>query len=554
MSDHSQAAVMLEKGHTLLQQSLRHFARLCSPKGKIETELIDTCQVQLFELARLAAQISAAEQLQQHASTLAGDARPASRLVAQLAPIYLAETMQAIQRCFQFHEPDFGLPAGSLARLSTDSVACDFMGRWLAAEQIAATGELLLEAGHPGEDNLSGEHAALQAAFRRYAEEKVAPQAEAIHRQDLLIPESMIQELAEMGVFGLSIPEQYDGFADSAHPDHMAMVLVADELSRASVGTAGSLGTRPELLSKALLKGGTPAQKERWLPGIASGEVQTAVAITEPDYGSNVAGITTMARPVTGGWRLNGAKMWCTFAGRANALMVLARTDPDRSLGHRGLSLFIVEKPPFGGHAFEVDNEHGSLTGRAIPTLGYRGMHSFELHFEDYFVPSENLIGGEEGVGQGFYLQMHGFTASRLQTAGRALGVMAAAFAEAFKYAGARLVFDRPLLDYPLTRHKLVKMAAHIQAARRLTYAAARAVDRGEGGLMAAMAKLLTAQYAEQISRDALQLHGGMGYAQEFPISRHFVDARVLSIFEGAEEVLALRVIARNLMSDSLVS
>jgi (2S)-methylsuccinyl-CoA dehydrogenase len=326
------------------------------------------------------------------------------------------------------------------------------------------------------------------------------------------------------------------------------MVIVSDELSRASFGTAGSLGTRPELLARALLKGGTEAQKEKWLPLIASGAQQTAVAITEPDYGSDVANLSMSARRVQGGWRLNGRKMWSTFAGRATILMVLARTDASASKPHRGLSMFIVQKPPFYGHSFEHRQDGGCLSGSAIPTIGYRGMHSFDLRFDDFFVPDENLVGGVDGVGRGFYLQMHGFGGSRLQTAGRALGIMAAAFQEALGYARERRVFGRQLLDYPLTRHRLARMAAHIQASRRLTYEAAAELDAGGGAVAAAMAKLLTARNAEWITRDAQQLHGGMGYAEEYPVSRHFVDARVLAIFEGAEEVLALRVIARHLL------
>lgn len=262
-----------------------------------------------------------------------------------------------------------------------------------------------------------------------------------------------------------------------------------------------------------------------------------------------MAHLTTSARPVEGGWRLNGTKMWCTYAGRADLLMVLARTDPDRSQGHRGLSLFIIEKPASDGHSFEVRANGGRLSGRAIATLGYRGMHSFEVVFEDVFVPAENLIGESSGLGRGFYLQMYGFGGSRLQTAGRALGIMSAAFAEALSYVRQRTVFGRALIAYPLVRHKLVQMAMQLEAARQLTYSAARQVDQGDGAVAAAMAKLLTARFAERITREAQQLHGGMGYAEEFPVSRHFVDARVLAIFEGAEEVLALRVIARSLLA-----
>jgi len=424
-----------------------------------------------------------------------------------------------------------------------------FTGQQLGSEQFQLVTDLIRETGGVGEDGLDVEQQAVQTAFRRFAQERVVPLAEQIHREDDLLPDHILQELAAMGCFGLSIPARYGGFQDDAHPDHMSMVIVSDELSRASFGSAGSLITRPELLSKALLKGGTEAQKAKWLPLIASGEKQVAVAVTEPDHGSDVANLTTMARHDGDGWRLNGSKMWCTYAGRAEVLMLLARTDPDRSKAHRGLSLFIVEKPACYGHEFEHSIHGGRITGRAIATLGYRGMHSFEMQLDDYFVPDANLVGGEAGLGQGFYLQMHGFAGSRLQTAGRALGIMAAAFAAGLDYARQRLVFGSPLISFPLTQQKLALMAMRIQAARQLTYFAARELDHNRGMETAAMAKLLTARSAEWIAREAQQLHGGMGYAEEFPISRHFVDARVLAIFEGAEEVLALRVIARALLA-----
>ncbi|MDA1330465.1 MAG: acyl-CoA/acyl-ACP dehydrogenase [Chloroflexi bacterium] len=542
---------MLEAGQALVRQSAAHFADRCMQAGNVVTDLLDTYQSPLYELAHLATQLMAAVQLQHHSLTLVDDERPGSRLVHQLAMLYAAETLHNLQFLFTRREASFGLEAEVIASLFGGDAISRFLTTWMAYSQVEEAANLIEQVGNVGENNLTTEHLALQIAFRQYAADKVAPLAEEIHRQDLLIPEKMIADLAEMGCFGLSIPERYGGFAENDQPDHLAMVLVADELSRASLGTAGSLGTRPELLAKALLKGGTVAQKQQWLPLIARGEKQAAVAVTEPDYGSNVAGITTTARLVPSGWRLNGTKMWSTFAGRADILMVLARTNPDRSQGHRGLSLFIVEKPPYTGHEFAYETDGGRLVGRAIAAIGYRGMHSFELSFEDFFVPAENLIGGDSGLGRGFYLQMHGFTASRLQTAGRALGVMAAAFNAALHYSRERVVFDRRLMTYPLTRRKLVRMAMHTQAARRLTFHAARAVDAGGGSMAAAMAKLLTARTVEWITREAQQLHGGMGYAEEFPISRHFLDARVLSIFEGTEEVLALRIIARTLLEET---
>jgi (2S)-methylsuccinyl-CoA dehydrogenase len=273
------------------------------------------------------------------------------------------------------------------------------------------------------------------------------------------------------------------------------------------------------------------------------------VAVTEPDYGSDVANIVTAASPVEGGWLVNGVKTWCTFAARADVLMLLARTDPDRSLAHRGISMFVVEKPRGDGHGFvHTDGRGGRLEGRPIDTLGYRGMHSYEVAFEDWFVPEANLVGGPEGVGRGFYLQMQGFENGRLQTAARAVGVMQAAYEAARDYAENRRVFGAPIVDYQLTQAKLGRMAVVIQAARQCSYDVARLMAKGEGALEASMVKAYVCRAAEWVTREAMQIHGGMGYAEEFPVSRYFVDARVLSIFEGADETLALKVIARRLL------
>lgn len=251
-------------------------------------------------------------------------------------------------------------------------------------------------------------------------------------------------------------------------------------------------------------------------------------------------------------------KTWCTFAARADVLLLLARTDPDRSRSHRGLSLFLVPKPQADGHGFLFTQEPGAdgrpggagrMEGRAIDTLGYRGMHSYEVAFEDWFVPEANLVGGTNGLGKGFYLQMQGFENGRLQTAARALGVMQAAYEAALDYARNRVVFGEPIVEYQLTRAKLAKMAVLIQASRQFSYEVARLMSKGEGTLEASMIKAYVCRAAEWVTREALQIHGGMGYAEEFPVSRYFVDARVLSIFEGADETLCLKVIARRLMA-----
>ncbi|MDX1506389.1 MAG: acyl-CoA dehydrogenase, partial [Spongiibacter sp.] len=292
---------------------------------------------------------------------------------------------------------------------------------------------------------------------------------------------------------------------------------------------------------------------QQWLPRLAQGDPLCAIAITEPDFGSDVASLKLRGTKTDGGWLLNGAKTWCTFAGKAGVMMVVTRTDPDVSKGYRGLSLLLAEKPSFDGHEFDYRQEGGGrIIGRAIPTIGYRGMHSFDVSFEDYFVPDANVIGEKDGLGKGFYYTMSGMMGGRMQTAARASGVMRASLLAGLRYAEERKVFSRPLLEYSLTSAKLAKMAARYAASRYLAYAVARILDEGGGRMEASLVKLFACRSAEIVSREALQIHGGMGYAEEMPVSRYFVDARVLSIFEGAEETLALKVIARSLMESAL--
>ncbi len=416
---------------------------------------------------------------------------------------------------------------------------------------LAAAAATLARSGIDDRNDLPSELALVAETFGRFADEVIAPTAEAVHRHNLDVPDDVITGLARLGAFGMSIPDRYGGFADEG-VGAGGMVVATRELSRRSL-TAGSLLTRPEILVAALLGGGTEAQRNRWLPAVASGASMVSVAVTEPDHGSDVAAIRTTATPADGGYRLHGTKMWATFAGRAELLTVLARTNPDRSAGHRGLSLFVVEKPPYPGHHFVVEQPGGGrLEGRAIDTIGYRGLHSFELVFENFFVPADALIGEADGAGRGFYLQMDGFAAGRLQTAARAVGVMEAAYGDALAHAARRSVFGRPLIEFPLAAATLVRMAARIRANRALLHRAADEWGSRRGAMMAAMAKALSARAAEEVTRDALQIHGGYGYAEEYAVSRYFLDARVLSIFEGTEEVLAIRVIARALIEEAL--
>jgi (2S)-methylsuccinyl-CoA dehydrogenase len=398
-----------------------------------------------------------------------------------------------------------------------------------------------------GPRHLDEDFELVQQTFRAFAEKEIVPVAEHVHRENGDVPEEIIAGLAEIGAFGLSVPEEYGGFATGGEHDYLGMVVATEELSRGSLGIGGSLITRPEILTRALVKGGTEEQKREWLPKLASGEAMAAVAVTEPDYGSDAANVKVSATERDGGYVINGVKTWCTFGARADVLMLLARTGPGER--HRGLSLFVVPKPRGEGHGFQHSQDDGGrMEGRPIDTIGYRGMHSYEIAFDGWWVPAECLVGGADGIGKGFYLQMEGFENGRLQTAARAIGVMQAAYDAALEYAQNRQVFGRAVADYELTRVKLGRMAVLIQAARQSSYAVARLMAGGSGTMEASMVKAYVCKAAEWVTREAMQIHGGYGYAEEYPVSRLYVDARVLSIFEGADETLCLRLIARRLV------
>ena len=410
-----------------------------------------------------------------------------------------------------------------------------------------------------GPRHLDSDFEMVQDTFRSFSDKVIAPRAEHVHRYNEDVPEEIISGLAEMGAFGLSVPVEYGGFSEGGEGEYLAMVVATEELSRGSLGIGGSLITRPEILTRALVKGGTEAQKEYWLPKLATAEVMAAVAVTEPDFGSDVAGLKVTATPAVGadgeaGYVINGVKTWCTFAGRADVLMLLARTDPDRSKTHRGLSLFIVPKPRGEAHGFEFtqnvqpDGSTGKMEGRPIDTIGYRGMHSYEIALENWWVPATNLIGEEGGLGKGFYYQMEGFENGRLQTAARAVGLMQASYEAAYDYAHNRNVFGNNIAEYQLTQVKLGRMAVLIQAGRQFGYQVSKLMAKGEGTTEASMVKAYVCKAAEWVAREAMQIHGGYGYAEEYSVSRLFVDARVLSIFEGADETLCLKVIARRLV------
>jgi (2S)-methylsuccinyl-CoA dehydrogenase len=498
---------------------------------------VDANQVVAYDVAHAAAVVEVARTALEYASL--------GEVEDQLAGAFIADVVADLVGRVAGRESSWGVEAGWSAPVA------EFLAQYRQPGAVAGLASV------EGPRHLGDDFELVRETFHRFAEDKVRPHAEHVHRTNGDIPEEIIEGLAELGGFGLSVPEEYGGFASGGESDYMGMVVATEELSWGSLGIGGSLITRPEILTRALVYGGTEEQKKQWLPKLASAEILAAVAVTEPDYGSDVANIVTSATRCDGGWLINGVKTWCTFAARADVLMLLARTDPDRSKAHRGISMFIVEKPRGDGTGFEFTQARpegdvvepvGKIEGRPIDTLGYRGMHSYEVAFENWFVPDANLIGGEDGLGKGFYLQMQGFENGRLQTAARALGVMQAAYEAAVAYAADRKVFGSPIGDYQLTQAKLGRMSAIIAATRQSAYHVARLMAQGSGALEASMLKAYVCRAAEWVTREAMQIHGGMGYAEEFAVSRYFVDARVLSIFEGADETLALKVIARRLI------
>ncbi len=541
------AADVLQQTQTLIDRSLSVLKEKTVENGRLSTEKLDSYQLVSYELSLSWAECCAARFMLEH-SRQSND-----EFTNRLCALFCAEAVSAVCARLRARLADFELADEDIRAVLNGEAASAFLASQLSAANIAAIGQDVVDRGpNLGPDLLEDRYTMMRDSFHRFADEVVMPLAESVHREDLIIPEAILGPLKEMGVFGLSIPESYGGLQEDDKEDTLGMIIVTEELSRGSLGAAGSLITRPEILARALLKGGTQEQKQHWLPQLAVGEPLCAVAVTEPNYGSDVAGVKLKATPTEGGWLLNGAKTWCTFGGKAGVLMVLARTNPDPAAGHRGLSMFLVEKPSSDGHEFEVTPQTGGkLTGRAISTLGYRGMHSYELFFDDFFVPASNMMGGAEGEGRGFYLAMAGFAGGRIQTAGRAVGVMRAAFEKSISYSKERVVFKHAIGDYQLTQVKLARMAAHLAACRQITYGVARLMDEGKGDMEASGAKLFTCKTAEWVTREALQIHGGMGYAEEVPVSRYFVDARVLSIFEGAEETLALKVITRSLVENA---
>jgi (2S)-methylsuccinyl-CoA dehydrogenase len=388
-----------------------------------------------------------------------------------------------------------------------------------------------------GDTGLDETITAMREEMHRFSEAEVVPHAQDWHLKDEYVPMELIGQMAELGVFALTLPEEYGGLGLGKE----AMCVVSEELSRGYIGV-GSLGTRSEIAEELILNDGTDAQKQEWLPRIASGEVLPTAVFTEPNTGSDLASLTTRAVKDGDVYRITGQKTWITHAARADLMTVLARTNPSEK-GYRGLSMFLAPKPRgTDDNPFPADG----MTGGEIEVLGYRGMKEFDISFDGFAVPAANLLGQVEG--QGFKQLMQTFEAARIQTAARAIGVAQAALDLGLRYGTERIQFGKPIVSFPRVADKLVMMAAEILLARQLTYFAAREKDAGRRcDLEAGMAKLLAARAAWAAADNALQIHGGNGFALEYPVSRVLCDARILSIFEGAAEIQA-HVIARRLL------
>ncbi|HBU55929.1 MAG TPA: acyl-CoA dehydrogenase [Sulfitobacter sp.] len=515
-----------------------------SQDGKVSNALVEENQTAAHGLAWLATYAQSLHQMQLWAEKLDADGTfsETEQLIHQIAfGEYLCQISGGIQ-----------MNQGEILRLHDLGVSTEDQNAFSNAgittlqqrgnSQAARTRlvELMQEQSANitvGRTGLDEELEMIREQFRRYAVEKVEPFAHEWHLKDELIPIEVINELAEMGVFGLTIPEEFGGFGLSK----ASMCVVSEELSRGYIGV-GSLGTRSEIAAELIIAGGTDAQKEKWLPRIASAETLPTAVFTEPNTGSDLGSLRTRAVKDGDDYKITGNKTWITHAARTHVMTLLARTDPQTS-NYKGLSMFLAEKTP-GDDANPFPSE--GMTGGEIEVLGYRGMKEYELGFDGFHVKGENLLGGEEG--KGFKQLMETFESARIQTAARAIGVAQSALDISMQYAIDRKQFGKSLINFPRVSSKLAMMAVEIMIARQLTYFSAFEKDEGRRcDVEAGMAKLLGARVAWAAADNGLQIHGGNGFALEYKISRVLCDARILNIFEGAAEIQA-QVISRRLL------
>ncbi len=518
-----------------------------APGGRLSAVQLEREQHAVHGLAWLATYVEALRQLLTHGSRLTDGAGlgPTDELLVRAG---LGEFLAQIFGGIPMSQSEFvrlpalGLPEERIEARRTPAVKA-LIADGTSAELRARLIEAIAADGGSATVGTSGLDETLEAMrneMRRFADQEVVPYAQGWHLKNEYVPLSILSQMAELGVFALTIPEEFGGLGLGKE----SMCVVSEELSRGWIGV-GSLGTRSEIAAELILSGGTQAQKEKWLPKIASGECLPTAVFTEPNTGSDLAALKTRAVREGSVYKIYGAKTWITHPVRADLMTLLVRTDP-KEPGYKGLSMLLAPKPRgTDGDPFPAPG----MSGSEIEVLGYRGMKEFEIGFDGFEVPAENLLGGVEG--QGFKQLMQTFESARIQTAARAIGVAQSAMELALRYARERIQFGKPILAFPRVADKIVSMAVEILMARQLTYHAAREKDGGRRcDLEAGMAKLLAARVAWAAADSAVQIHGGNGFALEYPVSRVLCDARILNIFEGAAEIQA-QVIARRLLDGS---
>jgi (2S)-methylsuccinyl-CoA dehydrogenase len=524
----------------LYQHALEKLRAQVTEGGKLHRGKLESHQVPAHALAYLATELEAARQMAAWAERVGGDYE------RRLAAAYVGEVARSVGSaielgpCESVDIHELGVSEAELAGTVRSREVIAFIAEHARSEQYLAIAKQAKDVGYGalGLDDSTLED--IRSQFGRFTDDKVIPRAQEVHRKDILIPMEILDQMSEMGVFGLTIPDQFGGLGLGK----VAMCVVTEELSRGYIGV-GSLGTRSEIAAELIMGGGTEEQKQLWLPKLASGEVLPTAVFTEPNNGSDLAHITTRAtKQADGSYVIQGGKTWITHAVRADLMTLLARTNPNDD-GANGLSMFLAPKTrgqDVAGQEF-VD---AGLTGTEIKVLGYRGMKEYELSFDGFRVPASSLLGGVEG--KAFKQLMTTFESARIQTAARGVGMAQAALNEAMRYAHERIQFGKPIAEFGRVGRKLGRMIVRVQAARQLTYFAAREKDKGKRcDLEAGMAKLLATRAAWEGADADVQIHGGNGFAEEYTASRLLVDARVLSIFEGANEIQA-DVIARRLL------
>ncbi len=512
--------------------------------GRLDAARIEAEQRAVHGLAWLATYVEAIKEMGAYARRMHGEHR-FGKTEDLLTRIGLGEYLAQIFGGIPMNQgeivrpSDFGLEEADIEPFEDEPGVETLIKSGNTPGNRAALAALIGDAhdGAIGDPGLDETFEAIRGEMRRFADAEVVPHAQTWHRTNAYIPLEVIAGLSNMGVFGLTIPEAYGGMGLGK----VAMCVVSEELSRGYIGV-GSLGTRSEIAAELILVGGDEAQKNKYLPKIASGEILPTAVFTEPNTGSDLASLRTRATREGDAYVVNGAKTWITHPVRADLMTLLVRTNPHEH-GYKGLSMFLAEKPR--GTDADPFPANG-MSGGEIEVLGYRGMKEYEIAFDGFRVPADALLGGVEG--QGFKQLMETFESARIQTAARAVGVAQCAFELGLRYAKERIQFGKTLIHFPRVADKLAMMAVEIHIARQITYFAGRAKDEGKRcDLEAGMAKLLGARVAWAAADNALQIHGGNGFALEYPISRVLCDARILNIFEGAAEIQA-QVIARRLL------